>query len=103
MFSEDMSVFFDATVFGTASTWTPSAGGAQQSANVIVDMPTEDLLGGRVASNEYVFMCASTSYPSISRGEVVVIATGEYAGSYTVREARFVDDGRIKALSVAKV
>ena len=98
MFTEDMGVFFDATVFGTVAQW-----GAQEAA-VIVNAPTEDVLGGRVSSNEYELIAPVSAFPGVNRSDTITIAEGQYAGTYTVREKpRQLDDGALKAISVTKV
>ena len=91
-FAEDMSVFFNAAGFAQAATW------GALSANVILDAPTEDILGGRSQSNEYLMTLPAASFPGIARGATVQIGLT----AYTVREVKLLDDGALKALSVSK-
>lgn len=99
-FAEDLSAFFD-TVGGFAVTaaFTPSGGGAQVSASVIFDSPTEDILGGDGLSNEY-----SITYPADSLPGIKSNATGTVDGvSYKVREVKLLDDGKLKRAMLSKV
>lgn len=109
MFAEDLSVFFDAAEFGSAATW------GALSATVLLDAPTEDVLGGRVQGIAYEATLPTAVFPGIGRGASVSIeapllyATTGYAESgfvtgsqaYVVREVRLLDDGRIKRLALA--
>ena len=98
MFTEDMSVFFDAEVFGTSAAW-----GALTAA-VLVNAPTEDVLGGRVSSNEYELIAPVSTFPGINRSDTITIAEGKHAGTYQVREKpKQLDDGALKSIQVTKV
>lgn len=98
MFTEDMGAFFDATVFGTVAEW-----GAQQ-ATVIINAPTEDVLGGRVSSVEYELIAPASTFPGINMGDTIIILEGVNAGTYVVREKpRALDDGALKSFKANKV
>ncbi len=91
-FAEDLSVFFNSADFGSAATWNA------QSATVILDTPTEDILGGRAQSNEYTATLRASDFAAIKRGDVITIATT----NYQVREIKLLDDGAIKQLLLTK-
>lgn len=90
-FAEAIDVFF--ADFGDTATWN----GYTQK--VLLDAPTEDILGGRVLSNEYIMTLPSVAFPAIAKGASIVVG----AATYTVREVRTIDDGLIKELLVSKV
>lgn len=92
-FAEDLSVFFQTAEFALAATW------GALTANVILDMPTEDVLGGQSNSNEYMAMLRSSDFPDIARGASIAINSV----NYKVREVRLLDDGAVKALLLSKV
>lgn len=92
-FAEDLSVFFKTVEFASNATW------GALSANVILDMPTEDILGGQVSSFEFMAMLPASSFPNIARGDSIAISSV----SYKVREVRLLDDGALKALLLSKV
>jgi hypothetical protein len=91
-FAEVISTFFNADEFASQATW------GAFTANVILDTPTEDVLGGRAQSIEYEAKLPSAQFPGIKRGDTVVIASTTYA----VREVKLLDDGAIKSLSLSK-
>lgn len=99
-FAEDLSVFFDtAGGFAVSATFTPYGGGAQVSASVIFDTPTEDILGGDGLSDEYAITYQATDLPGIKSN-----ATGTIAGvAYKVREVKLLDDGKLKRAMLSKV
>lgn len=90
-FTEVIDLFF--ADFGDTATWNG------HSAKVILDVSTEDILGGRVLSNEYSMTLPSVGFPGITRGAQVVLG----ASTYVVREIRYIDDGIVKELLVGKV
>jgi hypothetical protein len=103
-FAERVQDFFAAEDFAVAATWTPSAGGAQQSAAVIFDTPDELLLANAgqytgVMSTEYAMLLNATDFPLLKTGETVNVA----GANYKVREARLLDDGKVKLVSLSKV
>ena len=91
-FAEDLSVFFDPAGFGLAASW------GAYSANVVLDMPAEDVLGGRASSVEYLATLPSTSFPGIARGASVTIG----GSTYQVREVKALTDGALKTLLLTK-
>lgn len=97
-FTEDMSVFFNTAEFAVQATFSPSGGGAQESALVILDAPSEPVLGGDSMSTEYAIQYSATDLPSIKRGD-----SGFVDGiAYKVREVRTIDDGRIKRAMLSR-
>lgn len=96
-FAEDMSVFFSAAEFAVVATFTPF-GDAPLTANVMLDQPDEDILGGRASSTEYQMTLPTAVFPGIARGLKVQIAGAEY----TVREVRQMGDGAIKTVTLSK-
>ena len=93
MFAEDLTVFFSATEFATVATW------GALSANVLLNAPTEDLLGGRTQGIAYEALLAASAFPGIARGDEVTIA----AVAFVVREVPAVGDGALKRLLLATV
>lgn len=89
-FAESLDVFF--ADFGDDATWN----GLTQK--VLLDAPTEEILGGRVLSAEYVITLPTGAFPGIARGANVVIGSATFA----VREVRIVGDGAIKELLASK-
>ena len=97
MLQEDLSVFFGD--FSVTATWTPSTGGAQQTAPVIFDQPDVDLASGMVISRDYKITMLASGFPGINRSEVITIN----AVNYTVRESpRQIDDGAMLEMLVMK-
>lgn len=96
-FDEDLSAFFSSSEFAHVATWTP-LGGAPVTANVMFDMPTEDVLGGRAISNEYLATLPATYFPGIDRKAEVTIGSD----TYSVREVKLLDDGKLKTLALTK-
>ncbi len=91
MIPEDLGIFF--ADFGVAATWNSN------TAQVLLDAATEDLLGGRVISADYTMTLAATDFPGIGMNAQVVVG----ADTYRVREVRLIDDGQVKELAVSKV
>lgn len=89
---EDITQFFNVDEFAQVATW-----GALTS-NVLVDSPTEDLLGGKALGVNYEITLPIVDFPNIARGAVVVL-DGQ---NYTVREVRILADGATKKLSLSK-
>lgn len=88
-FAEDMSVFFDTAVFGTAVTW------GALTATGIFDAPAEDVVSGEVIGTDYSVTIPATVFPGIDRGETITV-TGR--GTFAVREVRPLTDGNLKRL-----
>jgi hypothetical protein len=89
-FAEDMTVFFNAAEFAEVATW------GNLTANVIFDLPTDDVLGGQVISNQYIITLPATEFPGITRNALVVINDV----GYIVREVRLIRDGKMKELTL---
>ena len=98
-FAEDMSVFFDTAEFAVSATFAPEAGGAAQTASVILDSPTEQIFGGEVLSNEYLMTYPASALPDIRKGDRGVIE----GVTYRVREIRLMDDGKLKTALLSRV
>ena len=103
-FAEDMSVFFDAAGFAVSATFVPSSGGAAQTATVIFDMPTEEMLGADSVSVEYSMMYAHDQLTSIKKGDRGVIEGVQYR----IRDIRplsdnGIADGRVKIAKLTKI
>lgn len=99
MFTEDMNVFFDAAVFAVTASFTPSGGGAVQSAAVIFDAITADVLDGDSLSDEFTI-----TYPA---SDLLGVRAGDYGTiegvSYRVREIMLTADGKLKMARLSKV
>lgn len=98
-FTEDLSVFFSTAGFAVEATFVPASGGAAQSAQVIFDSPTDDVMGGDSFSNEYSIMYQASQLPSVRKGDRGVVD----GVTYRVREVRLMDDGRIKQAILTKL
>lgn len=92
MMAEDLTAFFSTSDFAVSATFTPSAGN-DETANVIMDTPTDTLMEGRVQYTEYMIYYPATALPNIKGGDYGVIEGVQYQ----VREVRMVDDGKIKS------
>jgi hypothetical protein len=93
MFTEDLSVFFDsASGFATAAAW------GSEAANVILDMPSEDILGGKSSSEEYTAQLATTAWAGVVRGSSITIG----AWAYKVRDISMMGDGATKQLKLTR-
>lgn len=96
-----MTVFFETAEFATEAKWLPN-NGCVETANILVDTPTEEILGGRVLSTEYLFIVDTKLWVGIKHREFVEICGGMYEGRYVVREVKLYGDGRLKGISVSK-
>jgi uncharacterized protein (DUF2237 family) len=93
-FAEDLSVFFNAAEFASVATW------GAYTASVILDKPTEDILGAKAQSNEYAITMPAYQFPGINRGDQLVIG----ADTFKVRESPdFISDGSLKHLKLTKL
>lgn len=97
-FSENLATFFSTADFAVTATWTPSGGGAQQTAQVILDTPDEELIDGRVLSREYVITYRADQLTGLKGGETVTVS----GTAYTVREVTALEDGQILRASLRK-
>lgn len=92
-FAENLAVFFSATEFASVAVWSG------HTANVIMDAPTQDILGGKAQSNEYAMLLPTADLPGINRGASVVVD----GVTYTVRESPDLrDDGKLKHVKLTK-
>ena len=78
--------------FGQTVTW------GSYSGKGILDMPSEIIAGGMVLTTDYQLTVKTSDFPGIIRGDTVTIASS----SYTVREARQIDDGAFSNLFLSK-
>lgn len=92
-FAEDMSAFFNTDEFAVVGVRNGV------SANVLLDMPTVDVLDERVSSNDYNVTFPASVWAGIARGEQITVD----GVAYKVREIKLLDDGKIKQLLVSKV
>jgi hypothetical protein len=92
MFAENLSVFFDTGGFAVAASW------GAYSANVILDAPSDDLLGGKAIGTAFDATLVASGLPGIARGDALTIDSV----GYVVREVRLINDGKIKRLSLQK-
>ncbi len=99
LFAEDLSVFFPGgDCAALPAHWTPSGGGAQQSAQVLLDAPDAELIDGAVRSREYAITYAANQLAGLKTGETVTVN----ALAYTVREVAALDDGALMRATLAK-
>ena len=97
-FAEDMTVFFSGDEFAVEATFTPT-GGASVTANVILDRPTEDLLGGDALSDEYAITYPASALPGVRAGDI-----GTIAGTrYRIRSAKAQGDGALVQAVLTKL
>ena len=78
--SEDLSVFFQASDFGTTATYTPT-GGSASSISVIFDKPFSSIpLEGDVdvEGNTPTVLCKSSDVSAAAHGDVLVVDSTTY-------------------------
>ena len=95
-FTENLTAFF--SDFAVSATFTPKTGG-DETANVILDAPSQVMFGGDMIGTDYIIRYAATDLPNIVRG-----CRGVIGGvTYVVREApQVVDDGKIKIAKLGR-
>lgn len=98
MFSEDLTVFFDLGAFGVNATWTPSSGGAQQSATVILDAPDLTILGDVAISRNYEMLYPAGAFTGLDYGETVTVD----GHAYSVQDVLAIDDGALMKARLTK-
>ena len=91
MFAEDLGILF--ADFGTDATW------GAFTTKVIIDAATDDLLGGRILSTDYIMAMPTVEFPDIAKDAQITVG----AITYRVREVRLISDGAIKELTVSKL
>ncbi len=62
-----------------------------QSAQVLLDMPGQSLLGAMQISNDYAITYVSADLPGLKHGDSITVA----GLPYTVREVTLLDDGAL--------
>jgi hypothetical protein len=82
--------------FTKPALWTPSAGGAQQSYDVVYRAPTEEILAGQAKATDRAITYPASIFPGLKRGEVVNVDGVDYK----LREdpGSELDGSRFKAL-----
>lgn len=99
MFTEDMTVFFDTADFAHVATWSPSDGSEQQTANVILDSPDQELFSGALVSTDYAITYPASEFVGLDHGDLLTIESVEYQ----VREVRQIEDGRLMRATLGKI
>ena len=96
-FAEDMTAFFSTSDFAVSATFAPKTGN-DETANVILDTPSEGMFGGDMTGTNYLITCRAVDLPNIVRG-----CRGVIGGvTYTVRDMRLEDDGAIKVIRLGR-
>ena len=97
-FTENLTAFFSTSDFAVSATFTPKTGN-DETANVILDAPSQVMFGGDMIGTDYIIRYAATDLPNIVRG-----CRGVIGGvTYVVREApQVVDDGKIKIAKLSR-
>ena len=89
---EDLTVFLDDDDFAVGATF------GAETANVLLDKPTGEVLGGEMLSTEYAIIYRAEDLTAVIKG-----STGTVDGvSYRVREVTLVDDGALKRATLSK-
>lgn len=78
--------------FGVPVAW------GEHSGKGILDMPSEIIAGGMVLTTDYQLTVKTADFPGIDHGDAVTIN----GATYSVREARAVDDGVFSHLFLSK-
>lgn len=99
VFAERLTEFFASEDFAAAATWTPSTGGKQQCAKVLLDSPDDYVLGNTVMSTEYAITLPSIDFQGLKTGETIAVD----GTRYKVREVQLLDDGALKQASLSKI
>lgn len=86
-FTEDMGAFFSTDEFAVTATF------GAVTASVILDKPDIEVLSGRIQSTDYLMRYAATDLTGLAEGNSITVD----GSSYTVREIRSEDDGKVKA------
>ena len=90
--SENLAGFFSTSEFAVTATW------GVLTAPVILDTPDQLLFGGGQQFTDYRMTYAAGNFSGLDAGESVSIG----GVSYTVREARAMDDGAIMVATLQK-
>lgn len=80
--TEQFFAAFDAAGFLHSASWTPSGGGAPQTASVRFMTISHDGLSNQVSVTDYTIQYPQSQLSGLKRGETLVIG----AASYKVRE-----------------
>ncbi len=95
--NEDLTAFFSTSDFAVSATFTPKTGN-DETANVILDTPSEGMFDGDMTGTAYLITCAASDLPSVTRG-----CRGVIGGvTYVVRDMRLEDDGKIKTIRLSR-
>lgn len=97
MFAADAATYL--ADFGTATSWTPSAGGAAVTGLMILDMPDE-VTDAEIISRQYQATFETSAWPGLERGEQIVIG----GVTYRLRtDPRLQGDGVFSVAPLSKV
>lgn len=99
MFDEDLTAFFNPAEFGVPASWTPSQGGAEQGATVILDAPDLTILGDIAVSRNYEMLYTAGTFPGLDYGETVTIS----GAAYNVMDVLAIDDGALMKARLTRV
>lgn len=80
MFEEDLSLFFDASDFGTSARWRAGGAGAGVDVVGIFDNGFASPSLGALSSvdREIVFRCAASDVPGVARGDTLKVGDVTY-------------------------
>lgn len=92
MFTEDLGAFF-----ATGDFAVPAVFGAL-TAEVLLDAPDEELLGGEVLSTEYAIRYRAGQLTGLTRGSSITVN----GINYTVRQVRATDDGALMRATLTR-
>lgn len=94
-FAEDMTAFF--ADFAVTASFTPKTGAAE-TAQVILDAPSDLILGGEMISTDYRITFPASSLPAIAAGNLGTVDGVDYI----VREITLTGDGKIKVARLSR-
>ena len=75
-----------------------SATSGATTANVILDEPTQELVGDLVLSTDYQITAKASDFGTLTAGTSITVNSV----AYTVRETRLIDDGLFCEISLQK-
>ena len=90
--------------FGDSVTWTPSVGGDTLSGPMILDQQSDVMESGSSISRQYSVTFATTDWPGLKRGEIIVIGGSGGNSSFRLRtDPRVQDDAVFSTVGLTKV
>lgn len=100
--TEDFETMFDTDEFGVSATYTPPSGSAV-STEILISQSVREVNGELAAiANEYVVTIQSADISRPARNATIVIASGDYAGTYLVDSIVGQDDAATFRVAVTK-